>query len=210
MFFDILGIAFLVELLIGIGIGWLFATFFARRKDTFENMWIGDTATNLSSLQSANLGISGGSKNFQAFTSDSTALQQKVANLEATLAHTEAKWKKAQIDFESCRESRDRSVAYALSLKDEVDNLHNKIAEEQSISSTFKAQIVNLQQELADVRALAQALEASKADINKTAMRLKGDLDSALAIRDSLQSQITVYKNKMRIVGAQLDTQPES
>lgn len=205
MFFDVLGIVFLVELLIGIGIGWLFATFFTRRKDTLETIWGGDTVSGLAMTPSAEAGISGKATSVQPFAPDSAVLQQQVTRLETTVAQMEARLHKAGADLEASRESLERSAAYALSLKAEIDDLNLKLTSEQSSKATLETQLANCQQELAETHALVQMLEASRGDLNKTTLRLQGELDSALAVCDNLQSQITVYKNKMRVVGAQLD-----
>ena len=198
MFFELLGIAFIVEMFLGIGIGWLFATFFARRTESFENTW-SEVIGHSSALRPLSPEALAG------HNSDSPIYQQKITRLEQALAQMESKMQKLHTDLKLCRETLDHSTAHGASLKSECDTLNAKLVSEQTTRALLETQLAQSQKETLDAQTLVKALEASRTDLNHNLVRIQGELNSAEAAREKLMTQINIYKDKMRVVGATMD-----
>lgn len=202
MFFDVMWVAFLVELFFGIVIGWFFASFFNRRQDSFEDMWARANTKGTAINQARGPAVASRGYNNQGTPPEAPALQQQVARLEQSLAQTETKLKKANADWMSCQDTLSRNSTHMMSLQTEMTKLRDQLSLELATKSALDAQVEHWRNEATNAQSLAQALEASRADLNKTVIRLQDELETTKASQERLLAQIAVYKNKMRVVGA--------
>jgi predicted nuclease with TOPRIM domain len=206
MSYDILlWIAFLAELLIGIAVGWFFASFFGRRYDSFEDILVGANIKELSGTKSTGSALSGKVGVMQAIAQDRTTLQKESARLEHALTQTETKLHKANTDLGTVREALTWSEAETMNLKTEIAEIKDKLVREQTLRLSVETQAAQYQKQSTEAQALTKAFEATKADLNKTILRLQKDLDAAVESREQLVSQLAVYREKMRFVSAQID-----
>lgn len=132
MFFDILWIAFIVELLVGIIIGWLFASFYPWRKSSFENIWARD--------------------NTQLFPLNQSTV--------SAIDNMENKLQKTNVDLVASDEALARSEADLLQLKTENGILKDKLTKEQTWRESLEAQVGYYKNELTKTLTLARMLES--------------------------------------------------
>ena len=132
MFFDVLWIAFIVELLVGIMIGWSLALFFSGRKNSIED-----------------IGGWGSAKGFP--------LDQPT---DSVIGSMETEPQKANADLATIQDALARSEADLSRLKAENDTLRKNSAKEQTLRTSLEAQIGHYKNEVAKTLVLAKMLQA--------------------------------------------------
>lgn len=203
MFYDILWVAFFVELLVGILAGWLLATYYFNRRDSAEPVWTEEDTQDIPLSRQDGSGSSGKAGVVRALAKDRGTLQRQVLRLEESLAQAEALYEQAHIDLTAAQAAVAQREAVASQRESEIENLKAKLAEKQSKNASTESQISHYQAVAAEAQALAKALDQSKSDLSKTAMRLQADLDEARQSREKTLAQLEVYKEKLRIATAQ-------
>lgn len=205
MFYTYLWAAFIVELLVGILVGWSLASFYFRRRDSFESVWT-DQGTRDFALGTPNgSAISGKVGIVQALAQDRSSVQMQVQQLEKSLAEAETLYEKANNELQTTREALARSEAGSAKLEFEFPSLKAELAEEQSRNVAIQAQVTYFQKAATDAQALVHTLNEAKADLYRTTCRLQSELGEAQKSREKQAAQLSVYKEKMRVAIAQFE-----
>ena len=226
MFYEILWVAFLVELMVGILVGWLLANYYFQRRESIELAAIEDDTTDVPLFRLDGTGSSGKAGVIQALKQDRATIQKQVLRLEQSLAQSEALLDKAHNDLATDRVALAQSEALldkahndlatnraALAQSDivskqresEIENLKATMAEVQAMNASLVSQVAHHQKATAEAQALAKMLEQSKADLSKTAMRLQADLEEVLQSRERISDQLAVDKEKLRMAAEQIE-----
>lgn len=198
MFYTYLWGAFIIELLVGLSVGWALASLYLKRKESVEKAFTDHGARDSTLNASNGSAMSGKAGVVQAIAQDRSSIQLRVQQLEKSLAESEARYEKANNELQSTRQVLAHSEATSSSLDLQIRTLNKELAERESKSVALQAQVVYFQKSAADAQTLTNTL-------NETISRLQSELEEAQKTHDRLNSQLSVYKEKMRVAIAQLE-----
>jgi chromosome segregation ATPase len=160
MFFDILWIAFIVELLVGIIIGWLFASFFPWRKNSFGNIWGSESTQGFPSTQSTGSAINNMENKLQKVDADLVESREALTRSETDLFQLKT-------ENDTLKDKLTKEQTWRESLEAQVGYYKNEVVKTLTLAKTLESQVTRYKNEAAQAQASAK-VGASRADINKT------------------------------------------
>jgi chromosome segregation ATPase len=201
MFNDLLWVAFLIEWLTGVAVGWWLARFFTKRKS-------GAAASEPDNMRSASrlspTGSNGKAAVLQALAQDRTTTSSHLHQVEQTLAATEAQLKRTTEELGRTQTAQLKMQEALNQREEEIRNLRTQLAAEQARVAGIAQNANRYKTAASEAQVMIQALDQSKTDIGQTAIKLQADLEAALQSRDKILQQLAAHKERLRIVTGDL------
>ena len=149
MFFDVLGIAFIVELLVGIMIGWSLASFFSGRRNSIEGIGGWGSAKGFPLDKPTDSEI-------RSMETETPKTNSDLATIQDALAWSEADLLRLKSENDTLRENSAKEQALRASLETQVGHYKNEVAKTLVLAKTLQAQVEFYKQEFAKAQALTK------------------------------------------------------